>query len=61
MSRTELAKQRLEGYTNDLDQLLQEQKKDYPEIVRRAISNEINQLQKSIRHWDNVLQSQTKV
>ena len=61
MSRTELAKQRLEGYTNDLDQLLQEQKKDYPEIVRRAISNEINQLQKSIRHWDNVLLSQTKV
>jgi|GEM_PF-4653647 len=59
MSRIELAKQRLEGYTNDLDQLLQEKKKDYPKIVQRAISNEINQLQKSIRHWDNVLQSQT--
>ncbi|CAM3599732.1 hypothetical protein EDM52_21380 [Brevibacillus invocatus] len=61
MSRTELAKQRLEGYTNDLDQLLQEQKKDYSKIVQRAISNEIHQLQKSIRHWDNVLQLQTEV
>lgn len=60
MSRTELAKQRLEGYIHDLDQLLQEQKKDYPKIVQRAISNEINQLQKSIRHWDNVLQLQTE-
>ncbi|MED1796689.1 hypothetical protein EDM59_24615 [Brevibacillus nitrificans] len=59
MSRTELAQQRLDSYTHDMDQLLQEQKKDYPEIVRRAIRNEINQLQKSIRHWDNVLQSQT--
>lgn len=61
MSRTELAKQRLEGYTNDLDQLLQEQKKDYSKIVQRAIRNEIHQLQKSIRHWDNVLQLQTEV
>jgi hypothetical protein len=59
MSRTELAQQRLDSYTHAMDQLLQEQKKDYPEIVLRAIRNEINQIQKSIRHWDNVLQSQT--
>ncbi|MDF2679642.1 MAG: hypothetical protein K0R47_832 [Brevibacillus sp.] len=59
MTRKELAKQRLDGYTNDLDELFKEQKKDYPKIVHRAITNEINQIQKSIRHWDNVLQSQT--
>ncbi|USG67756.1 hypothetical protein NDK47_10950 [Brevibacillus ruminantium] len=59
MSRKELAKERLQGYIADVEQLLQEQKKDYPKIVQRAITNEINQLQKSIRHWDQVLQTQT--
>jgi hypothetical protein len=60
MTRKELAKQRLDGYINDLDELFAERKKDYPKIVQRAITNEINHIQKSIRHWDSVLQSQTE-
>lgn len=53
MTRKEVALQRLDGYTHDLDELFKERKKDYPQIVQRAITNEINQIQKSIRHWDN--------
>lgn len=59
MTRKEVALQRLDGYIHDLDELFKERKKDYPQIVQRAITNEINQIQKSIRHWDNVLHSQT--
>ncbi|WNC12677.1 hypothetical protein [Brevibacillus brevis] len=58
MTRAELAQQRLDGYIRDLDELFLERKKDYPPIVQRAIVNEINQVQKSIRHWEQVLQEQ---